>query len=266
MSQPGGPIGEDDLQAFVDGRLSRDRFALVERFIHDNPETQARITAYRADRDRLAERLRTDEPIPARLRVSSLLAERRRRRVAWLRGAAAACVVLGLGMAVGWTLRPLAGSPSEAAGAASEDDVTRLAVAAHRLFTAETAHPVEVGAGSQDHLARWISARLGHRLPVPDLGAHGFELVGGRVLPAGEHPAAQIMYENAARQRLTIYIKAGEEGEMALRFADHGGMVSFVWRDDGCGYAVTAALDRETLGRIADGAFRQIEAAADGGS
>jgi anti-sigma factor RsiW len=43
------------------------------------------------------------------------------------------------------------------------------AIAAHRTFSVETRHPVEVGANEEAHLVQWLSKGLGHRLIVPDL-------------------------------------------------------------------------------------------------
>jgi anti-sigma factor RsiW len=41
-----GMISEDDLQAYVDGRLDVSRSLLVERYLEQNPGAAARIAAY----------------------------------------------------------------------------------------------------------------------------------------------------------------------------------------------------------------------------
>jgi hypothetical protein len=51
---------------------------------------------------------KAEEPIPARLRVGNLMAQRARRRGAQLARAAAVVGLLVLGGAGGWTLRDLA--------------------------------------------------------------------------------------------------------------------------------------------------------------
>ena len=83
------------------------------------------------------------------------------------------------------------------------------AIAAHRTFSVETRHPVEVGANEEAHLVQWLSKRLGHRLIVPDLGALGFRLIGGRLLPADSGPAAWFMYEDGKGTRLSCYYLVG---------------------------------------------------------
>ncbi len=156
-------------------------------------------------------RQRAEAPIPARLRVAAIAANRNRRHRALLGRVAAACLIFTAGAGTGWLVNTMSG-PAQQAAVSAPDQVAQLAVAAHRLFVSDPAHPVEVGAERGDHLASWISTRLNHALPVPDLTAYGFRLIGGRILPGGEDAAAQIMYEDAQRQRLTIYIKTGEDG------------------------------------------------------
>jgi len=73
------PIGEDDLQAYVDDRLTPDLRESVEAFLEANPDAAARVQSDRALRDDLRERLafKAQEPIPARLRVARVRGQRR---------------------------------------------------------------------------------------------------------------------------------------------------------------------------------------------
>jgi hypothetical protein len=52
---------------------------------------------------------------------------------------------------------------------------------------------------------------LTRRLSVPvklfDLRSEGFELVGGRLLPDANGPSAQLMYQDAMGQRVTVYLR-----------------------------------------------------------
>jgi len=70
------PIGEDDLQAWIDERLTPARRAEVEAWLTANPETAARMRATAEQRLVLRGTLQAkhDEPVPARLRVSNLMA------------------------------------------------------------------------------------------------------------------------------------------------------------------------------------------------
>ena len=83
--------------------------------------------------------------------------------------------------------------------------------------------------------------------------------MGGRLLPAGNEPAAQLMYEDDRGARLTLYIRASDSGETSFRFAQSGEVSAFSWIDGGLGYAISAALDRERLLRIAEAVYRQLD-------
>ncbi|HZY13208.1 MAG TPA: anti-sigma factor, partial [Beijerinckiaceae bacterium] len=51
------PIGEDDLNAFVDGRLPPERHALVSRFLSENRQLGERVAADITARSALRESL-----------------------------------------------------------------------------------------------------------------------------------------------------------------------------------------------------------------
>ena len=74
----------------------------------------------------------------------------------------------------------------------------RQAANAHLVFAPDLRHPVEFGADQQDSLLLWLSERLGAAVHAPLLQDAGFNLVGGRLLPASGKPAAQLMYEDPA--------------------------------------------------------------------
>jgi anti-sigma factor RsiW len=135
--------------------------------------------------------------------------------------------------------------------------ITADAIAAHRVYSVEVRHPVEVNADQETHLVQWLSKRLGRELTVPDLSPAGFRLMGGRLLPAEDGPAAQFMYENTSGERLTLYLRVGVGGETAFRYHEEGGIGAFYWSDEGFGYAIAAKADRELLLRIAELVYKQ---------
>ena len=107
---------------------------------------------------------------------------------------------------------------------------------------------------------QWLSKRLGRQLTVPDLATAGFRLMGGRLLPAEDGPAAQFMYENGNAERLTLYLRVGVGGETAFRYHEEGGIGAFYWSDEGFGCAISAKADRDLLLRIAELVYRQTSA------
>ena len=118
----------------------------------------------------------------------------------WMRLAASLAIFAAGGIA-GWLAHGDRAAPEPASFAAN-------AMGAHRIFVAERRHPVEVPSSQQAHLFKWLSKRLGVTLKAPDLSSAGFSLMGGRLLADGPMPAAQFMYENAAKTRMTVYVRA----------------------------------------------------------
>jgi anti-sigma factor RsiW len=262
MSSERADLDERDFQASLDGRLSPERAAAVEAYLAAHPDEKAR---YERDAElrralRAAWAAELDEPVPSGLRVARLSAERRRRQY-WQVGAIAAALVLFvLGGIGGWTARN-AGlglmSSTRSARAATEREITADALAAHRVFSVEVRHPVEVDAAQQAHLVQWLSRRLGHPLRVPDLNAAGFQLMGGRLLPSEDGPAAQFMYQNG-NTRLTLYERADSAGETAFRYTEQNGIGLFYWSDQDFGYALAGKLGREQLLKIAELVYHQL--------
>lgn len=255
------PIGEDDLQAYVDGRLGADRRARVEARLADDPVLRDEVEADRRRRDALRAVLagKAAEPIPPRLRIDALRAELRRRRQRRLTAAAAAVMLFAAGGGLGaWaTLRwagPVAIAARPAATRVADD-----AGAAWRTYVVEVAHPVEVDATREDHLMRWLSKRLGRRLVAPDLGRFGWRLMGGRLLPGAAGAAAQLMYEDGTGGRLAVYVQAAHDGETAFRIHTAGDATTCAWIDGGFGFAVTAVAPRDRLLAIAEAIYHGFE-------
>jgi anti-sigma factor RsiW len=260
MTARNAPIGEDDLQAYVDGRLDPPRAAVVASWLEEHRDAAARIAAERAAREGLRARLqpKANEPVPTRLRIANIRAARRRRLAHAALRTAAALVLLLAGAAAGWELRGLTGRQTGEIALLTAD-----ALAAHRTFVVEVRHPVEVDAGQEAHLVQWLSRRLGRELVAPDLAGLGYRLIGGRLLPAESGPAAQLMYEGGGGQRLTLYLRT-EKGEnrTAFRYTDSGSVAAFYWIDDGFGYAVSATTDRQALLRVAERVYDQTQGRA----
>jgi anti-sigma factor RsiW len=256
----GGPVEEDDLQARIDGRLPPERAEMVDTYLAAHPEERERWSQYAEQREalRAAFGAQPGGPIPTRLQVSHLLARRRQRRHRPLARIAAAVALLILGGVGGWTARDVLPSLTLSASAILASAVFDDAIAAHRTFSVETRHPVEVGANEEAHLVQWLSKRLGHRLIAPDLTALGFQLMGGRLLPADSGPAALFMYENGKGTRLTCYyLSANVGGETEFKYREQNGTSAFYWVEDGLAYAIAANTDRDLLLKVAEIIYQQ---------
>ena len=172
-----------------------------------------------------------------------------------MRLAAAAVAIFVVGAAGGWFANRLA--PASAPLAATTS-VAQGATSAYRTFVVEVAHPVEVGAAQEAHLLQWLSKRLGRPLAAPDLSRFGYRLMGGRLLPAGDAAAAQLMYDDASGRRLTVYVRAASGTETAFRFQQEGDAATFAWIDQGFGFAVTATASRDELLPIAEAVYHRF--------
>ena len=254
------PIEEEDLQAWVDGRLTPEDAEAVETYFAAHPEIRERWSQYAEQREELRAAFAgpAEQPIPARLRIARLEAERRHQRHRRLARIAAAVALLITGGIGGWGAHDLLPVLTSSASAVLANSVFDDAIAAHRTFSVETRHPVEVGANEEAHLVQWLSKRLGHRLIVPDLNALGFRLMGGRLLPADSGPAAMFMYEDGKGARLSCYYLAVDvAGETEFQFREQNGVSAFYWVDDGLAYAIAANAPRDLLLKVAEIVYRQ---------
>lgn len=251
MSERPERVEEADLHAYVDGWLPEARRALVERWLADHPDEEARLRAFRRHNEALA-RLAgeaADEPVPGRLDPRRLLRRRRRR---WL-PYAASVLALFVGVALGWL-----GGSWLGQGPAAELRLADQAIRAHKLYTPEVRHPVEVRA-HEEHLVRWLSRRLGQELRTPDLSPAGFQLVGGRLLPADAGPAAQFMYEDDSGRRITLYATLHPQTRTtAFRYQGDGQLSAFYWVDGRLGYALIGEVERPVLSELAYLVYEQL--------
>ena len=106
----------------------------------------------------------------------------------------------------------------------------------------------------------WLGARIGRKLSAPDLTAKGFLRVGGRLVPFAEKPGAMLMYEDAGGDRVTVLIGTNPAHEGTdFRFEESEGVSTFYWTDGSFGYALSGAVDRETLLGLAHLCYAQYE-------
>jgi len=259
VTATGGPVQEDELHARIDGRLPAERAEAVDAYLAAHPELRERWSQYAEQRHALrAAFAQTGGQIPARLRVAHLRAEQRRRGYSQLARVAATVGFLILGGIGGWTARDVFSALTFSSSAAVASAVFDDAIAAHRTFSVETRHPVEVGAGEEAHLVQWLSKRLGHPLIAPDLTALGFGLMGGRLLSADTGPAALLMYEDGKGTRLSCYyISADVGGETEFQYREQNSISAFYWMEDGLAYAIAANADRDLLLKVAEIVYQQ---------
>lgn len=264
------PSFEDKLSAWLDDELSPAQRAEMESWLREHPDDASRVRLWAADRDALRARLGpvADEPVPTRLEQVVWNHAPATAGADWQRIAAAIAVfalgaVLGAGAMWRWGV-----VPDDSAATRWE----QRALVAHAVYVPEVRHPVEVAVAAptpeasraqEEHLVRWLTKRVERPVKLFDLRAHGFELVGGRLLPDDRGPCAQLMYQRigeANPQRLTVYLrKPDADTPAAFRYERHGDLGMFYWVEGSTGYSLVGALPRDQLLLLAEAIYQQVQ-------
>ena len=252
MTEPMIPVTEDELHAFVDNELPAERRGDVEAWLAVHPDDAERVQSWRAMAEALHARYDSvaDEAVPKRLELERLVRQPRR----WVYGAIAATLVAFIaGGGAGWVARGAAAAPS------AFQNFTVDALGAYRLYVVEVRHPVEVAGSDRDHLVQWLSKRCGYEVKAPELGGTGLKLVGGRLLPGPEAPAAFLMYESPTGERFTLYASRAGSGATQMRYAASDGDGAMFWVDRGVGYVLSGPTDKDRLNQVARLVYDQAE-------
>lgn len=266
---PSGPITEADLHAHVDRQLDPARRARVEAYLAEHADAREQVRLWQQQNESLRAWLApvVDEALPLRLSLDS-----NRQRWSW-RALAAGVAIAMLSAGSAWVARGVVDadavrlasasrtSPSTASAAdAGLRGFAQRAAVAHVVYSPDLRRPVEVGADQEQALVTWLSKRMGTTLRPPSLGALGYELIGGRLLPGERGPVAQFMYGSAAGERLTLYVTREAVGtDAAFRFGRDGPVNVFYWIDGEFGYAISAGAERAELMRVSQAVYRQMK-------
>ncbi|SON56718.1 putative anti-sigmaE protein [Hartmannibacter diazotrophicus] len=245
------PISEDDLQAYVDGRLDQVRHAEIEAYLEAHPQEAERLASYQRQREQLKAALRpiAEEPIPSELNLARLVQDNRKalRRHSW-RDAAAAVVLLGAGLAGGWSLH--GGMP------AGTEGVTALASEAadsYAVYASDHVRPVEITAADSRDLVSWTSDRLRHPLTIPDLERAGYRFMGGRLVATPHGPAVMLMYDDDRGTRLVMVTrKMAADKNAPMSETRSGNLTGYTWANDGIGYSLVGPVAPQDLHPVAD--------------
>lgn len=126
------------------------------------------------------------------------------------------------------------------------------AISAHRLYANDPVQPVEIDAGHREQLMTWLSRRLGEPVGAPALEAIGLKLLGGRLVPNDEGPAAQFTYEDGRGGRITLFVTRDDDSDTSeIAVEDDEDVAVAYWSDGRFAYAIVARAP-ETARRAAD--------------
>ena len=271
------PISETDLHAYVDHLLPEARRADVESYLASHPDEAERLQAYQIQNLALKDLFNPvlDEALPEKLLALTSAPVSVAPQGNFLRGAvdtkkrpffsrwsleriAAGLLIAMVSGVSGWLAH---GQYQPLARSAQVVPLSRQAAVAHVVYSPDVRRPVEVRAEQEDQLVTWLSKRLGTPVRPPKLGALGYELIGGRLLPGSSGPVAQFMYHDASGQRLTLYVTTENTAnqDTGFRFAQEGPVNVFYWIDGKFGYALSAGIDKSELARVATAVYDQLE-------
>lgn len=260
MSKESRNIAEEQLHAYVDGQLAAEERQQIEEHLRHHPADAASVHEWQRQNEAIQTLFAPigEETVPERLRPAILVRKQKSQQGRRWPAIAAALFLLALGGAGGWLARPLIEPPVAPTGI-RQASLVEQALNAHRIYTVEVLHPVEVTANEKAHLAKWLSKRLRDPVRIPALDTEGFALMGGRLLPADNGPAAQFMYEDGSGRRITLYTtRTGGGGKTAFRYARENGINAFYWIDDKLAYALAGEVNRATLQRLARSVYIQL--------
>ncbi len=261
-----------DLHAFVDGQCSPERQAAIAAYLASAPSDAARVEAWRRQKKTIKDLFAAAaaEPVPLWLTVGQIAPTRpptgsspprdaiplrlaktgappdrdRGRPPNW----ALAFVAFAAGLALA-TAADRAVSWDQVSShwpAAGQDAFLKRALEAQTTFGLDPDRPVDVADAPSGRLRAWLDARVPFRARIPELQAVGWALLGGRVTPDENGPAAFLVYTNAVGGRLSLFASRRD----AAPVEDRDGVVTGR-TDDGVSYAWMSSSDTKWLGQNA---------------
>ena len=260
-------ITADVLHAYADGQLGDAERAAVERHLAAHPDAAAEVANWQRQNEAMRALFpapAANEPVPARLSPHRIAHEVRFARRRSMTNIAAAIALVVIGGGIGWFGRDYT-TPTRAAS----DMLIEAAVTAHTLYVKEKTRAVEVAADAPN-LMTWLSNRITTPIDAPNLTAEGYTFLGGRLLPSDPNkgipsPAAQLMYENAEAQRVTLYITSAlPDKKEAWQFETRGGVEAYYWANESVTCTIVAALPEADLRMLGRKVFEQLTWRPDG--
>ncbi len=242
------PSIEEQISAYLDGEMSAEDRAAFEERLESDPHLLERVGNWQQTDDLLQSLV----PEPSDSHMDRLMVANLPHEPRWpLRKVASWALIFVMGAVGGFGLNEWRQSQNPAQVLIVQ--ATMDATSAHRIFTAEARHAVEVGPDEAEHLETWLTKRMGREMAVPQLEGLGLTFVGGRLLPSGGKAAAQYMYENAEGERVTVYMaRTDAEARSALRFLSDDGLTTVRWQDGPWVFFVVGPMDKEAISPIVD--------------
>lgn len=242
---------DTDLHAYIDGELDEAGRLRVEAYLAIYPEESKHIRKCQKINSGLHYLFDPvlNEPVPEIFRFSKNKIRYPSIFPKMLRVAAVVSFMAITGIA-GWMAHDQWGGVNDARELVH---LVRPAAFAHYVYSTDPHYPVEFSASKKEVLADWLSDRMHTDIKAPILSNLGFNLIGGRLLPSTNRMAAQFMYQNSDKERITVYVRRDDWNSQATEFQyrNQDGVQIFYWSDGVMGYAVTGSIHKTQLIEVA---------------
>jgi anti-sigma factor RsiW len=177
---------------------------------------------------------------------------------------AAAIALFVVGAAGGWMVRGETETTQQLASA-PPIDTQELMVRASMAHV--VSHEDELRSASNGGTAAvgdYLADRMGKPVKVPSLDSFGYRLVGSRVLPDTNGPAAQFVFSDESGRKVSLYVRGEEADGVNISYALADDLSMFYWNDSDRSYAMVTRVDDEqgreallTAAKAVYGQFRQ---------
>jgi anti-sigma factor RsiW len=265
MSAMTPPIDEHELHLYVDEHLSEERRGAVEALLRDRPEVAARVNDYRHQNELMRQLFNpagSAPPTDDQERLLQALGQRlgRGRMAALWRPAMAAAA----GLFLAATLGAVGTEYYDERTTVLPEPMPSFADTAARVHTfyaggGGASEPTEFGADAAGKLGPLLDKRLGAPLRLPDLSQKGFSLVGGRLLPAVDGAAAQLLYRDQAGRLVSVFLGPADKTRLtATQATERKDLSLYTWLDGRIGVAVVGGLSGDELRSIAEVTQRSL--------
>jgi anti-sigma factor RsiW len=86
---------------------------------------------------------------------------------------------------------------------------------------------------------------MGKAARVPSLDTFGYRLVGSRVLPDTNGPAAQFVFSDESGKKVSLYVRGEQANGVDITYALADDLSMFYWNDSDRSYAMVTRVDDE---------------------
>jgi anti-sigma factor RsiW len=240
------PPSDQDLHAYVDGRLSDADRQHVAHYLAAHPEAAEQVRHWQHDAQQLRAALSGAlhlAPNP-QLDPAAIRQGVRRQRSRHFATAAVLLIAVSVGGLGGWQARTYS--------LVRPMEPMADAVQAYRMFAVKDGMATDWTAGASADAQGWLDQHFARADRIPDLASAGFKPVGGRMISTEQGPAAMLVYEGQNGRRVSFYIRPpGPQHYLLDRGARRDGeLQADYWSSADYNYALVTPVDDAAIAAV----------------